>query len=147
MEVQASASTSIASKFLLPSSASETLRTADQFFERHVVVSAERAQEIGYSTRQQSLSAEWHSARRVRVTSTIVKSVANRRKHDFTAVVRSKLQSQQFRSSAKQYALRNESTARSEYVETGRDSNNGLSREEVGFVVNPDTTWLGASPD
>ena len=94
----------------------------------------------------QGASAAWHRARRVRIISTMAKAIACRRKANFTALIRTKLEPYAFRGSAMAYGCRNEGKAREAYL-TLQSAHAGLTCRQVGFIVNPSESWLGASPD
>ena len=119
----------------------------EDFFKKEVLLTREDAIKLEETTRTQGASRAWHTARKLRVTSTMAKAVACRRKQDFTALIRSKLEPQQYRGSAMKYGCKNEANARSSYVQAMQREHPGLKTQEVGLMVDPSQSWLGASPD
>ncbi|KAM3612131.1 uncharacterized protein V6R79_003324 [Siganus canaliculatus] len=87
-------------------------------------VTFDMAQSIEIATREQSASAEWHSLRKMRLTSSRFREVC----HVQTALMKSGL------------AL--ESAAVQEYARI-----RCINYWPLGFVIHPDAPWLGSSPD
>ena len=59
-----------------------------EFYERSIILTQEEAKALELKTRGQATSSEWHLARHMRVTASLSKDIAARRKPDFAPVVR-----------------------------------------------------------
>ena len=77
----------------------------------------------------------------------MAKAISCCRKADFAALIRTKLDPYAFRGSAMAYGCRNEGKAKEVYLTLLQPAHAGLTCPQVGFIVNPSKSWLGASPD
>ena len=121
----------------------------EDFLSKHVSVTAEEAAEIEAQTRGQSATNMWFSERRKRITATLVKSVACRRKPDFSPIVVRKLSGGRFRGSvATRYGLEKEGVALQDLkLEIEGNLGEPVEVRSSGLVVNVDKPWLSATPD
>ena len=78
----------------------------------------------------------------------MAKAIARRRSTDFGPVIRQKLEPSTYASRAMQYGRAKEDAARLAYVVHQQSTGHpGLRCSSVGFVVDAEEPWLGASPD
>lgn len=120
-----------------------TYKTPDDLYKAAVCVTRERRLEIEEMTRGQC-NAAWLAERRVRVTSTLTKSVACRRSADFTTVIQNKLASSFKGNAATRYGHQNEKRAIDQFKELTKELG---SVRASGLVIDVDMPWLAASPD
>ena len=99
-----------------------------QLYEEHICIGPSEAAELEMTTRHQSKSDLWHEERKLRITSSIMKSVCNRRpKSDVKVFLRNKLFPKPINSPAIKYGERNEETAIQCYIK---------HQEKKGVVLN-----------
>ena len=115
----------------------------DDFYARHVTVSATMAADIEKRTRRQAACHDWFAERRMRVTTSAAKSIFKRRSKDFTRLVREHLYGTFHSTAATRYGKRNESKA----LECLQKHIPSLSVQPSGLVIHPSESWLAASPD
>lgn len=122
------------------------------FVKEKLYVTKEELNNIEMNTRGQAESSLWFEERRKRLTASNFGSVINRREKIFPKSILSK----QFKkgSSANNspapcvWGKNNEQTAISKYVDkVNREGKSINACTQCGFLVNPETPWLGASPD
>ena len=114
----------------------------DDFYARHVTVSATMAADIEKRTSRQAACHDWFAERRMRVTASAAKSIFKRRSKDFTRLVREHLYGTFHGTAATRYGKRNESKA----LECLQKHIPGLSVQPSGLVIHPSESWLAASP-
>ena len=121
----------------------------EDFLSKYVSVTAQEAAEIEAQTSGQSATNMWFSERRKRITATSVKSVACRRKPDFSPIVVRKLSGGQFRGSvATRYGLEKEDVALQDLkLEIEGNLGEPVEVQSSSLVVNVDKPWLSATPD
>ena len=121
----------------------------EDFLSKHVSVVAEGAAEIKAQTRGQSATKKWFAVRRKRITATLVKSVACRRKPDFSPIVVRKLSGGLFRGSVStRYELEKEGVALQDLkLEIGGNLGEPVEVRSSGLVVNVDKPWLSETTD
>nr|XP_055076863.1 uncharacterized protein LOC129456058 [Misgurnus anguillicaudatus] len=105
-------------------------------------LSIEMAHKIELSTRGQSKDPEWHALRRMRITSSRFREVANVRgyssaEHLAERIIRGTRQTAEMRRGSEM-----EFQAAKEYAQR-----NNVNYSPCGLVVHPQAPWLGASPD
>ena len=115
-----------------------------EFYERNVILTQEEAKDLEFKTCGQATSNEWHLARLMRVTASLSKDIAARRKPDFTPVVRRHLSGHFRGNKATQHGNENEETALKLFTDSRNDI---IDCIRTGLVVNAAQSWLGASPD
>ena len=119
-----------------------------QLYEEHICIGPSEAAELEMATRQQSKSDLWHEERKLRITSSIMKSVCNRRmKSDVKVFLRNKLFPKPINSPAIKYGERNEEVAIQCYIKHQEKKGVVLNVKKCGLFVNPAIPWLAATPD
>lgn len=108
------------------------------YYNSKVVVTRIQAREIALS---KQLSAEWHQARRSRITGTFVHKII--RSRDLFRTAHSKLKEKDFHSVATKYGRDMEGEARSEFC----NSYGCNSVYETGLIVSVREPFLACSPD
>ena len=132
---------------ILSLSPQHTEISPEEFYERNVTLTADGAAKLEYSTRGQSCTPAWFTARRVRITASVAKDIAARKKADFTPLIR-RLLSCQFRGNkATMYGRVNEDSALHAFLATVFTDPSLVEVLKPGLFVNSDEPWLGASPD
>ena len=99
-------------------------------------------------TRNQSECKLWHNERKLRVTSSILKTVCHRKPD--TAVkpfIINKLVPKPIISLAIKHGQQNEDVAIRSYVEYQKSKGYDLSVHKCGLYIDPAMPWLAASPD
>ena len=117
-------------------------------YEEHVCVSPSEAADVELMTRGQSQCKLWHNERKLRITSSILKTVCHRKPD--TAVnpfVVNKLAPKLINSLAIKHGQQNEDIAIRSYVQYQKSKGYALSVHKCGLYVDPATPWLAASPD
>ncbi|XP_062617203.1 uncharacterized protein LOC134278910 isoform X1 [Saccostrea cucullata] len=99
------------------------------------------ALELEEQTRAQSATKLWHEIRRHRITSTMFKDICVRRANHEKLAVRL-LKTKNIQTSAMKFGLENEPAAAKLYSDI-----TGNNVYLCGFVINPSSPYLGASPD
>eukprot|EP00117_Sycon_ciliatum_P047815 scpid67927/ scgid34113/ len=117
------------------------------FYEHRVAVSSARAAEIARETKGQSTNLSWYNERRLRVTATLVKSIASRRSDDFSTIINRKLAPPQHPTAAMKYGLAHERDAVKAYITRAQTSDVPVVVESCGLFIHPTKPWLSASPD
>ena len=115
-----------------------------EFYERNVILTQEEAKDLELKTCGQATCNEWHLARRMRVTASLSKDIAARRKPDFTPVVRRHLSGHFRGNKATRHGNEHEVTALKLFTDSHSDI---IDVIRTGLVVNAAQSWLGASPD
>ena len=115
--------------------------TPDEFYKRNVVLTVEGAAALELETRGQSKTNAWFLARRVRVTASLAKDIAARRKKDFTSLVRRHLSCQFKGNKATLYGQQFEKVALHCFVRSLEATN--VEVMESGLVVDSSEPWLG----
>lgn len=87
---------------------SVTYENPNEYFRKEVVLSKGERTELAMAMKDQVLSPIWHSERRKRITSTMAKSVACRKKEDVSALLQAKTASSFSGSKAIRYGTANE---------------------------------------
>jgi len=107
-------------------------------------VTLEEAHILEQSTRQQSTSANWKTARIGRVTASRFGDVVLRRSLPTQSFIKSFFEAKDYASLPAQlsHGCHNEEKARNIYA-----TQTGFTTQICGLVVNPSLPWLGASPD
>ena len=103
-------------------------------------VSTKQAHQIEQETRDQSCNPFWHELRKRRLTASNFKRVCSRRSNSESLV--NQLQKKTVQTTAMKYDLEHETDAAQLYVNTRI-----VNVYRTGFVVNPGSPYLGASPD
>ena len=119
----------------------------EDFYQKNVVVSKGDAASLEIRTRQQAQCPERFSARRLRLTATLCKAIATRRKEDVSALLQRKLNSKFFVNTATEYGLRHEEEAINDYVAMMQSEDPTISVRCWGLVVSVADPWLACSPD
>ena len=123
--------------------------TKTRFYTTQVEISTESAESIERQTRQQSGSTLWKKERMKRITASSVGAVSKMRKTTKrSGKVKELLYSTFKGNQATMYGTLMEDVTNRDYIQRQHDNGHpGLSTEPSGLVINPDTPWLGASPD
>ena len=120
-----------------------------QCFKKTLEVEPEKAREIERETCGQRLSSAWFIARRYRLTSSLFGDVLSRR--PTTALDNLALRiidPQSFTSKATQHGIDNEDEAVQKYISHQKENGHpDLLVSPSGFIINPEYSFLGASPD
>ena len=117
-------------------------------YEEHICIGPTEAAGLELTTRNQSQSDLWHEDRKLRITSSIMKTVCNRRpKTDINNFVKNKLAPKPINSAAIKYGQRNEDVAIKCYMEYQEKKGLILNVKKCGLFVNPAIPWLAATPD
>lgn len=125
-----------------------TIKTPDDFYKQYVVITHDEAQQLEEDTRQQAQCSRWYRERRIRVTATLGKAVAARRKDDFTPVLRRKLESTFHGTKATKWGKDHEDDAVLTFQTVLSDRyHSEINIESSGMVVDEAEPWLAASPD
>ena len=127
----------------------EMLTTPEEFYEKNVVLTKDKAVSLELETRGQSKTNSWFLARRIRVTASVAKNIAARRSEDYSPLVRRQLSCQFRGNKATRYGQHNEKAALDCFVQslTLSKLNAIIEVKECGLVVDSSESWLGASPD
>ena len=115
-----------------------------EFYERKVILTQEGAKDLELKTCGQATCNEWHLARHMRVTASLSKDIAARRKPDFTPVVRRHLSGHFRGNKATRHGNECEATALKLFTDSHSDI---IDVIRTGLVFNAAQSWLGASPD
>jgi len=119
-----------------------------QLYEGHICIGPSEAAKLEMTTHHQSKSDLWHEERKLRITSSIMKSVCNRRpKSDVKVFLRNKLFPKSINSLAIRYGEKNEEIAIQCYIEHQEEKGVILNVKRCGLLVNPAIPWLAATPD
>ena len=119
-------------------------------FKERLRVSSGLRHQIEQSTRQQSSSMEWFSARAYRITSSICGQILMQKKRSVPLLTQILYRKPFFDPLPPPIAWgrQNESTALRKYEEfMNKNGHGGLTTEKCGFIIHPTSGWLGASPD
>ena len=120
-------------------------KTKDEYYKSEVVLSDDARTKLQESTVGQSSSQTWFVERRKRVTSTMAKAIARRRKSDFTQAITQRQLCQSFRgNAATRYGMRHESDALEAFKQHASEFG---EVKTTGLVVDKARSWLAASPD
>ena len=125
-------------------------RRMKEYYETHVVITAEDMEMIEVLTRNQSqgdceiASNKWKAERRKRLTSSIIGQVARRRSTTKVAkLVKTLLYSSFTENTATNWGLSQEQVTRKEYLKKKSQS----SVQPSGLVISLQFPWIAASPD
>ncbi|KAK0141916.1 hypothetical protein N1851_020432 [Merluccius polli] len=100
------------------------------------------ARSIERATREQSSSAEWHSLRKMRLTSSSFREVCHARSHSSAENLAERICKGGVQTALMKRGLALEPVAIQEYAHI-----KNISYWPSGFIVHPDAPWLGTSPD
>ena len=123
------------------------------YYKANVSVSESRIVEVEQDTRGQGTASEvmgnlWLAERRVRITSSVIGSIAKRRSTTKVAPLVKTLLYSTFRGNiATQHGHEQEPAAREAYLAAKREASPGISTQPSGLVIHPTHHWLAASPD
>ena len=131
----------------LPST--ELLQLCQEFYQREVVISADRGLYIGQNTRQQADDSLWHQQRKLRLTSSNFGKVSKRRSTTPVAnLVKSLLYGKLFSTEATRWGSAHEVDAKKQYLEYLRtEGHAGACVEDSGLVISLEDPCLACSPD
>ena len=118
-----------------------------EFLTQNLLLSLEEARSLEERTRLQTLSTEWHDARRRRVTASKFGLVINRKSAVSEAFINAFTNPATFQSHATNHGQKFECVAVSEYTQYMKRVGHACFVSNCGLVVNPSWPWLGASPD
>lgn len=104
--------------------------------------SLDTARKIEESTREQSMSTEWHQVRRMRVTSSHFREVCHVRSQTSVEQLAERMIRGVAQTALMKRGLALEPLAIQEYCKA-----KNTNYWPCGFVVHPDAPWLGSSPD
>ncbi|XP_051951627.1 uncharacterized protein LOC127621880 [Xyrauchen texanus] len=104
--------------------------------------SLDTARKIEESTREQSMSTEWHQVRRMRVTSSHFREVCHVRSQTSAEQLAERMIRGVAQTALMKRGLALEPLAIQEYCKA-----KNTNYWPCGFVVHPDAPWLGSSPD
>ena len=119
------------------------------FYNTHVAVTTEQADNTEQETREQSRSDVWIGERMKRITASRVGGILKMRKTTKRSTKVKEILYSKFRGNqATLYGSRMEETARQQYVaHQNQQSHVGLQTHSIGLVISDDNPWLAASPD
>ena len=107
-------------------------------YEEHICIGPSEATELEMTTHHQSQSNLWHEERKLRITSSIMKMVCNRRvKSDVKVFLNNKLFPKDINSPAIRYGQRNEEIAIQCYIKYQEEKGVILNVQKCGLLVNP----------
>ncbi|CAM4313665.1 unnamed protein product [Leuciscus chuanchicus] len=104
--------------------------------------SIEMARQVEASTRDQSLSAEWHQVRRPRLTSSHFRELCHVRGESTAQQLAQRIWKGTVQTAAMKRGLVLEPVAIEEYCRV-----KNTNYWPCGFIIHPDAPWLGSSPD
>ncbi|XP_065901931.1 uncharacterized protein [Dysidea avara] len=117
-------------------------------YEEHICIGPTEAVQLELTTRDQSKSDLWHKERKLRITSSVMKSVCNRRPTtDHNSFIKNKLAPKPINSAAIKHGQRYEDTAIRCYLEHQDKKGLIVKIKRCGLFVNPAIPWLAATPD
>ena len=127
----------------------ELAQICREFYQREVVLSAERKDYVELNTRQQADDSLWHQQRRLRVTASNFGKVAKRRPTTPVGnLVRSLLYGKSFSTEATRWGSTHESNAKKQYLDHLRaEGHTDISIEDSGLFISEDDPCLACSPD
>jgi len=117
-------------------------------YEEHVCIGPSEAANVEFKSRNQSQSNIWHIERKLRITSSILKSVCHRKPE--TAIkpfITSKLVPKPVNTPAIKHGRENEDVAIKSYVDYKKNRGYELSVHKCGLFIDPAIPWLAATPD
>ena len=127
---------------LLPKGSRERL-----YYESHIVLTQARAIALELETRGQAHDSLWFAERQKRITASIAKQVAVRRKETRPKKPVSVITHRHsFSSIATVYGVEKKRVAREMYLKVMRFSKPSLSVSQTGLLISTDHPWLGATP-
>lgn len=109
----------------------------------YLPISQERAEKLEQATTAQSECKEWFAERKLRVTASQFGDIIKRKKDVNQKFLTRLFGPKRFSNEATEYGLRHEPDARKEYLRQRPNSH----AHECGLVVNPQFSFIGASPD
>jgi len=117
-------------------------------YEEHICIGPTEAAQLELMTRNQSQSDIWNEERKLRITSSVMKTVCNRRPNtDNSSFIKSKLAPKPVNSAAIKYGQQNEQNAIRCYLEHQDKQGLVVNVKRCGLFVNPAIPWLAATPD
>uniref|UniRef100_A0A671VQF8 YqaJ viral recombinase domain-containing protein n=1 Tax=Sparus aurata TaxID=8175 RepID=A0A671VQF8_SPAAU len=105
-------------------------------------ITFDMARSIEVATREQSGSAEWHSLRKMRLTSSRFREVCHVRGNSSAENLAERIRKGGVQTALMKRGLALEPVAVQEYAHI-----KNVSYWPSGFVIHPDAPWLGSSPD
>lgn len=106
-------------------------------------ITMEESHSLEERTVNQNSSSEWHEARKTRLTASTFGKVLKRKKKVNETFLKSIISPRQFSSAATRYGTKNEVNGKQEYLHLRPTAH----LHDCGLVVNPNFSFLGASPD
>ena len=117
-------------------------------YEEHVCISPSEAANVEFMTRNQSQCDLWHNERKLRITSSILKTVCHRKPvTNVKPFIINKLAPKPINSPAIKHGQQNEDVAIRSYIEYQKSMGYCISVHKCGLCINPAIPWLAASPD
>ena len=107
-----------------------------------LTINFDMARSIERATREQSGSAEWHSLRKMRLTSSRFREVCHVRGHSSAENLAERIRKGGVQTALMKRGLALEPVSIQEYAHI-----KNISYWPSGFVIHPDAPWLGSSPD
>lgn len=134
--------------FTLPPSIKE-IREAGLYFKSTLTLDQNGINELEFSTRSQSNSSAWHSARRFRITaSTFHKIGFRRKKTDPTCLLKTLLYNVRKPTKDMLFGLQQEEPSITRFVqELEKRGKMGLNVQKRGLILHSEKCYLGASVD
>jgi hypothetical protein len=119
--------------------------TPDEFYKKNIALTVDESAALLLATGSQSRTNPWFLTRRLRVTTSLAKDIAGRRKKDFAPLVRRHLSCQCKGNKATRCGQEHEKVALDNFMGLFTAANGDLT--ESGLVVDTKEPWLAASPD
>ncbi|VDH98588.1 Hypothetical predicted protein [Mytilus galloprovincialis] len=134
--------------FTLPPSIKE-IREAGLYFKSTLKLDQNGINELEFSTRSQSNSSAWHSARRFRITASTFHKIGFRRKKlDPTCLLKTLLYNVRKPTKDMLFGLQQDEPSITRFVqELEKRGKMGLNVQKRGLILHPEKCYLGASVD